>query len=288
MKSGSEMQLSISMRVPALVCAGIAAWGSGCTLFNPSSAVERITAERPFLPPLHSERNVIDLEVYFVDRVVGDPTISDGLWRAVNQAAGPMSTHADLRRAGMQYGVAPSSPPAALQSLISRGFGSTSTKVTAVNKVPLINGSSAPINVATLPASCHIPSSGKKGSGAMQVTQGNCTFQIAVERLQEGWVRVAFLPQIQYGAEQVRPVATDQRWENKNGQQVESYYEQEFSLDLNTGEFVVVGLADEQPGTLGHLFFRSGDPAGRFQRVMIVRLAGMQSMKPLGNSRGTF
>jgi len=264
----------------------MAVLGSGCALFNPGSAVERITAERPFLPPLQSERNVIDLEVYYVDRVVGDPTIGDGLWGAVNQAAGPLSTHAKLRSEGIQYGVAPSSAPPALQSLIARGFGSSSTKVTELRPVPLINGSSAPVLVGGLPATCTIPSSGKRS--AISVQQGQCMFQVAAERLQEGWVRVAFLPQVHHGAQRVRPVATDQKWENKNAQQVESYYDQEFSLDLNKGEYVVIGMADERPGTLGHLFFRGGDAETRFQRVMIVRLAGMQSMKPLRNDRGTF
>ncbi len=282
------MQPPTRTRVLTILCAALAACGSGCALFHPGAAVERITADRPFLPPLQSERNVIDLEVYFVDRVLGDPTIGEGLWRAVNQAAGPMSTHAELRRVGIQYGVAPSSPPAALQSLISRGFGATSTKLTAVNSVPLINGSSTPIPVSTLPDACTIPVSGKKGGASIRVNQGKCSFQVAAERLQEGWVRLKFVPQVQYGAEQVRPVATEQRWENKNGQQIEQYFEQEFSLDLNRGEFVVIGLADGPPGSLGHLFFRSGDPAGRFQRVMIVRLAGMQSMTPLGSARGTF
>jgi hypothetical protein len=269
------------------VCALVAALGPGCALFNPGSAVERITGDRPFLPPLQSERNVIDLEVYYVERVVGDPTIGEGLWRSVNQAAGPLSTHAKLRSEGIQYGVAPSSPPAALQSLISRGSVSTSTKVTSVKSVPLINGSSAPLHVTALPETCVIPTSGKKGLGSMTVQQGQCTFRVAAERLQEGWVRVAFLPQVEHGAERVRPIATEQRWENSNSRQIESYYDQEFSLELNTGEFVVVGLAEDRPGTLGHLFFRGGD-AGRFQRVMIVRLAGMQSMKPLRSERGTF
>jgi hypothetical protein len=101
-------------------------------------------------------------------------------------------------------------------------------------------------------------------------------------------VKIAFLPQIQHGAERVRPVPTDERWENKNSRLIETYYDQEFSLELNTGEFVVVGLSEERPGTLGHLFFRSGDPQSRFQRVMIVRLAGMQSMKPTRSDRGKF
>jgi len=270
------------------VCAVIAALTSGCALFNPGSAVERITAERPFLPQVQSERNVIDLEVYYVDRVVGDPTISDGLWRAVNQAAGPLSTHARLRGEGIQYGVSPSSAPPALQALIFRGLGSTPTKTTSVRNVPLINGSSAPIHVGTLPKSCVIPSSGKKGVGALTVDQGECTFKVAAERLQEGWVKLAFLPQILHGSERIRFEPGEQTWENKNSRLIESYYDQEFSLELNTGEFVVIGLAEDRPGTLGHLFFRSGDPQSRFQRVMIVRLAGMQSVKPLRSDRGTF
>src|SRR6187399_2715388 len=175
MKLRTEMQLSIRTRVPVIVCAAIATLATGCALFNPGSAVERITAERPFLPPLQSERNVIDLEVYYVDRVVGDPTIGDGLWRAVNQAAGPLSTHAKLRSEGIQYGVAPSSAPPALQSLIFRGYGQSSTKVTSVNHVPLINGSASPIHVGKLPESCVVPSSGKKGLGAITVSEGECT-----------------------------------------------------------------------------------------------------------------
>jgi hypothetical protein len=257
-------------------------------LVGSSSAVERITAERPFLPPLQPERNVIDLEVYFVDRVVGDPTIGDGLWRAVNQADGDFKSHGRLRQAGIQYGVAPSSPPPALQSLIARGFGASSTKVTAVNHVPLMNGSSAPINVSELPERCTIPSASGKGHGTLEIVKGRCTFRVAAERLQAGWARVAFLPQILHGEERLRPVATDRRWETTNGQQVESFYDQEFSLDLNTGEFVVVGLADERPGTLGHLYFRSGDPHGRFQRVMIVRLSGLQDVKGSRSELGKF
>jgi hypothetical protein len=288
MKLRTEMQLSIRTRVPVIVCAAIATLTSGCALFNPGSAVERITAERPFLPPLQPERNVIDLEVYFVDRVVGDPTIADGLWRAVNQAAGPLSTHAKLRSEGIQYGVAPSSAPPALQSLIFRGFSQSSTKVTSCRHVPLMNGAASPIHVGTLPAHCVVPSSGKRGVGAVTVEQGECLFKVAAERLQEGWVKVAFLPQIHHGAERVRPVAGDERWKSENSRLIETYYDQEFSLELNTGEFVVVGLAEDRPGTLGHLFFRSGDAENRFQRVMIVRLAGMQSVKPLRSDRGTF
>jgi hypothetical protein len=270
------------------VCAAMVAWGSGCSLFNAGRAVERITAERPFLPPLQSERNVINLEVYFVDRVIGDPTIGEGLWRAVNQADGTPSTHARLRDAGIQYGVAPSSPPAALQSLIARGFKQTSTRMTSVLNVPLLNGSSAQIPVATLPPDSLIPSSGKRGAVPLRVVNAACTFGVAAEKLQEGWVKVVFLPQIQHGADQLRPVATGQSWESRRGQQVESYYDHEFSLELNTGEFVVVGLSGERPETLGQLFFRNGDSQGRFQRLMIVRLAGMQHVIPQRSDRGTF
>ena len=288
MKFFTETQLPTRARVPILVYAAIAAWGSGCNLFNLGAAAERITAERPFLPQLQAERNVVDLEVYFVERVIGDPTIGDGMWRAVNQADGTPSAHARLREAGIQYGVAPSSPPQALQALISRGFSNSSTKVTTVRKVPLISGSSGPINVASLPPDRVIPSSGKRGGEPLRVINGQCTFQVSAQKLQEGWVKLTFLPEILHGADQVRRVSTGQSWEAQRGQRVESYYDQEFSLDLNTGEFVVVGLSGERPETLGQMFFRNGDPQGRFQRVMIVRLAGMQHVKPQRSEHGAF
>jgi hypothetical protein len=115
-----------------------------------------------------------------------------------------------------------------------------------------------------------------------------CTFKAAAEKLQEGWVKVAFIPEILYGEDRVRPVATDQGWESRGGQKIETYYDQEFTLELNTGEFVVMGMADEKPGSLGELFFRGWDPTGKFQRVMIVRLAGMQRVKPTRGGRSEF
>ncbi len=266
----------------------MAVCGSGCALLIPQSAVDRITAERPFLPPINNDRNVVNLEVYFVERVIGDPTISDALWRSVNQADGSPSTHARLRAAGIQYGVAPSSPPPGLQALIGKGNVKSQTRQTSVVHVPLLNGTPTPLPVCTLPEGSMIPSSGKDRGQPVRISNGRCSFRVSAEPLQTGWVKVNFIPEIHHGTEQMQRVATEQRWEPRFGQQVESYYDQEFSLDLNTGEFVVVGLHGEQPNSLGHLFFRDSEAQGQFQRVMIVRVGGTQQMTPLRSSKGTF
>jgi hypothetical protein len=124
-------------------------------------------------------------------------------------------------------------------------------------------------------------------------------------RLQDGWARLEFVPQLQHGDNQQSYTVADVGWKFQNGQQSETLFQQRFEIKLGTGDMAVITAEDDAAETLGQLFFRGPaalrpppDPekesaAGAptmppldypIQRLLIVRLAGVDEREP-GYSR---
>ena len=105
--------------------------------------------------------------------------------------------------------------------------------------------------------------------------------RMRVEREQDGWARLHFLPEIHHGEALLRPVAGEFEWTHRRLPIVEPLYDQQFSLSLNLGESAVVTVGENKPGTVGQSFFRSLDQAGRLQRLLVVRVTDMQRLSPV-------
>ncbi|MBX3442030.1 MAG: hypothetical protein KF774_06465 [Planctomyces sp.] len=259
---------------------------TGCDIFGTASRRDSGLTDRQFLPSVPAPRDVINLEVILIDRTPGDPLTGDSLWRSLNQAAGSLSNRVQLKEAGLQYGIAPSTPPFALQALLNtdRSAGSGPTQRHAV---PIPTGGSTMITTGQLAGARTIAGADKSRPRAIEVADAHCIFQVAAERVQDGWVRITLLPEIHHGTQKLRPRANDRDWVPANTREIEPYLDRQFSVELNTGEYVVVGPAGTDPNSLGTLFFRGGDLESRQQRLMIVRLIGMHEVQPVRTSPPT-
>ena len=71
----------------------------------------------------------------------------------------------------------------------------------------------------------------------------------------------------------VRTTSTPEGWIYQNRQNVDVRHAQQFSVTMNVGEIAIITAAQDNPESMGDLFFRRGDDAGKTQRVLIVRVA---------------
>ena len=98
-------------------------------------------------------------------------------------------------------------------------------------------------------------------------------FRMKSERLQEGWVRIDFQPEIHHGEHRVRHTPTDEGWAYRSRQNVDAKHAHQFSLTMNVGEVAIITAAPDQPESMGQFFFCRDDNGIPKQRVLIVRVA---------------
>src|SRR5262249_23156735 len=153
-----------------------------------------------------------------------------------------------LKRNGFQFGVAGAHPPEALQALVGLRSdvavnGRAEDKQLTGKRIYVRSGTSTCIQVShpypecdlTLhPIDTHLPDETRHYDGAQ------CTFVMTPHRVQEGWIRLEFVPEIQHGGERLRPHPGEQEWQLVNASQVDRLHMQRFSLILNIGELAVI------------------------------------------------
>jgi hypothetical protein len=137
------------------------------------------------------------------------------------------------------------------------------------------SGTEAEVQISDVLEECDITFLESNRTRTEHFEQTRCLFRVKPVRLQDGWVRVEFTPEIHYGEMRLRPRPTELGWANFGGQNVEKCYPQEFAVTLNIGESAVVTALVDADATLGEAFFhreQNGEPR---QRVLVVRLADM-------------
>jgi hypothetical protein len=108
-----------------------------------------------------------------------------------------------------------------------------------------------------------------------------CVFRVKVERMQDGWAKLEFVPEIHHGEMKVRFVPDEYNLTTRSSQQVDPHFSERFNVELNLGEMLVLGAEGNEPRSLGHHFFRGGQTDNQLQRLLIIRLADMQRVEPL-------
>lgn len=248
----------------------------GCTLFR---GVENTPANGFAMKPIVPPRDQINLEVWYVDRPVGDPLMGDAMWGKIDQISTiPVEDRVHLNLAGIRYGVAGSDLPDTLSSLLSDRNESAVQHTTRL-QIPLTSGEPGQMQVANLPQHCRIRVPGSLES--RDYSGVRCVFQVTARRTQEGWVRLEFVPEIHHGDARLRPQAAGADWQLQQSQQIEPLYEQRFSLELNLGEHVVIGAVGDAPDSVGQHFFRGGTADPKQERLIVLRLQGMERIRPV-------
>jgi hypothetical protein len=265
------------MRVVLCVCLS---FSSGCQLFK--SPNEDTTST--ILPPIVAPRENIQLEFMFIDRPIGDPLVGGELWEQVDQIATLSSEQRTaLATNGWKVGHANSHPPRALEELLelnsSDGRSADGKRQFLVRRVAVPSGGDVPVDVTeTIP---ELDFSLKPGDRAEKYKSARGVLKLTVQREQDGWVKLSFLPEIHHGNTWLRPIATQFNWTSRRSQAVLPLYDQKFSLNLNVGEMALITSAGDDVKKSGYAFFRSIDPTGQVQRLLVVRIANMRRVQPV-------
>ncbi len=250
----------------------------GCSMFPKTETATIHSSGRPVLPPIQASPDSIQLEVFFLERPAEDHLLNSAIWKEVDQlGALPTETQEILGNNGFRIGNVSSNPPPTVQKLL--GMVSEIPVDSAESTKPLMGFSRfVPPGVET-----EIPTGIVNNQSEFQIREKNqikkvvydqasCVLRMKASRLQEGWVRIDFQPEIHHGEKKMRRVAADDDFSLKMSQQVDVRVAQRFSLTMNVGERALITSAPDSEGTLGDSFFCHDDDGMKKQRVLIVRV----------------
>jgi len=262
----------------ALMLTALAA-GSGCALWKTDEAAP--SAGKSLLKQVTPQVDAIELEVSFVERPIGDPLLGNSLWSELDTISTlDPAVLTSLRRNGIRFGIASSDPPHSLLAAMGVTGG-------RYNGRRYSQRSGDEITIDAWPAypSCEIAIDDDHTPQTRSYEQARCVLRVTPERLQDGWVRIEFIPEIHHGDMVMRRVPAERdsqlNWQLTPSQLVDPLFGQRFTVELNLGEMVVLSADGDDPHSVGHHFFRGGTSDSKLQRLWIVRLADMKRLDPV-------
>jgi hypothetical protein len=263
----------------------------GCTLLTPMSDVfayrSASTGPQNLLTPLRPARDALQIDVVFVERPLGDPVLGKTLWNDIDQVAGFESAELDsVKQLGILIGNAGSNPCPALERMLRESadpLDAADTKNCLRLKKQtfcLRNSESSSIETNATPH-CTLDLPLFTGPREKKYDNFKSILRLTALRLQDGWARLEFAPEVHHGIERVRPIVIDGSWQPKESQEVDTL-PQRFSLKLHVGEMAVMTAAPAEARSFGHhAFIREDAEKGPVQRLLVVRLSNMSRIDPV-------
>jgi hypothetical protein len=258
---------------------------SGCRgLFNRDDHVEQEAAvTEKFLKPLPTIRDGIRLDVFNVDRHVGDPRIGPSMWQAVSQG-GSMepAALAKLNAYGFRFGTVPANPPLSVQSLILNTESNTAER-TSHGSFECPTGQHSILDVMQLPEGIEVSIPTAEGPRTLKLHQAKSVLRLRADRIESAWARLEVVPEIHHGERLNRAVPGEREWVMSASQEVVPLYPLRFHVELSRGEMAVIGLNPQSQSTIGRIFFRNtfSDP---MERVMMIRLADVFTLQGISGA----
>ncbi|MEX0702546.1 MAG: hypothetical protein WD069_10670 [Planctomycetales bacterium] len=248
---------------------------------------------RTYLPPIPPPRDAFEVEIVFVERPVGDPLLGAELWNELPQAGEiPPASRALLEENGFRLGTCGSSPPRALQEMLSRALNDvlvlTAERPDAAipttlrsHRLTLQSGGETEIQTSPVYPRCAISIAAAGGVRVRDYEQARCMFRVRAERVQDGWVRLEFVPEVHHGALKPRHVAGSGGFALRSTQKIDPLTAQRFAVTLNLGEMVVLSADPARPDSAGRHFFVGASEDAPMQRLVVLRLADMKRADPV-------
>lgn len=254
--------------------------GTGCSLFSAGSLTSS-PASKPFLPPIVKPQDAVSVEIMLADRAAGDPMFGTALWSNLNEISATSPANRNLlKKTGFQYGLSPSTPPFAVQAILSSDGKSATQRVQRLKYGFPSGGEHVVETWPEVPLlECSLPAGGKSLE-KRTFKSARCVFRIRVEKAEEGWARLDFTPEIHHGPIVTKRVPSEYGYLFQQGQEIEALHDLKFSAELNLAELAVIGLKESSESSLGHCFFR-GASEGRLERVLMIRLADLYEVQPV-------
>jgi hypothetical protein len=250
----------------------------GCSLFPTDSSTTLNSARRPVLPPLQAPPDSIQLEVFFIERPAEDHLVSTAIWKEVDQlGALPSETRENLRENGFRIGNVSSNPPPSVQKLL--GLVAEIPADSAETAKPIMGrrqflapGVETEIPTGILHEQCEFQIHDGNQTKTVAYENVRCVLRMKASKLQEGWIRIDFQPEIHHGEQKMRHTANADEWGLRMCQKIDVRQAQRFSLKMNVGELAILTATPHQEGTLGDRFFCHDDQGLKKQRVLVVRI----------------
>lgn len=223
--------------------------------------------------------DTVRLEVAHIEQPLSDISMIDLLWQEVDQiGALDSNTRRALEDNGIRIGITGPNPPRILKKMLDvdaawRSERSDGRLGSSAQSVTVVPGEPTHLLTGEGYAECEIEVPRASGRETMTFQHANCVFRIEAETLQEGWVKLHFIPEIHHGTQSLRRVATESDWQFKNSQKIDPIYSQQFSLTLNKGEVALLTATAPSPGKLGHAMFIGDGKDDQIQRMIVIRLA---------------
>lgn len=265
-------------RLPMLAVASCVFTLWGCALFIPSDSSTALTTRRLMLPPIQATPDSIQLEVFFLERPADDHLISTTVWKEVDQiGAVPAETREILSSNGFRVGQVSSNLPQSVQKLLGMSAEIPASESEYARPIMgrhqfLAPGVETEIPTGIQHEKCEFQVRDGSRSKKLEFEQVSCVLRMKAQRLQDGWVRVDFQPEIHHGDKQMRPTPSNDGWTFRGGQNIDVRHAQRFSVSMNVGELVLITSTSDDEGTLGDRFFCHEERGLKKQRVLIVRI----------------
>lgn len=268
---------------------GLTLTAVGCTLFSPFDLpTTDVNSQRSVLPPIKAPADAIQLQIVFVERPIDDPLVSQLIWQDIDQVgAVPPAKRQILQDNGLRVGQVGAQPPASIQKLLGlteelvdpasaeqqfmrgRRLGLRPSQETEVHTVEELREYTIHYQI-------------DRQEEIVDYKQSRPVFKIKPVRVQEGWVRLEFTPEIHHGEGRMRPTPTNAGWELRGGQNTDARHALKFDVMLNTGEMAIISGDGLKSQSFGHRCFCQETEGRRTQRVLIIRLADAgQSTEPV-------
>ena len=234
------------------------------------------------LAPVIGPQDAIEIEVYYVDRRVGDSFIGESLWSAlhrVNAIDGDSAAH--LNDDGFRIAMSASRPPRELTVLMWDSDEQDPTRREWRQQYTIPAGQEMTLIASEIPNGTIVRRKNLDGeTHAIETNQARSVFRIQADKVEDGWTRLVVIPEIQYGRNAARPVPKESEWIYHEGQQAMTFYEDRITAELNEQEILVLGLqAESQAALAGHFF--QADPTSGLERLILIRITGMSHIEPV-------
>lgn len=234
------------------------------------------------LPQVQRLAETVGMEIVFLERPADEPLLQPKkLWEGVDLVGQvPPDLRQRLRKHGFQIGHSGATPNSALETLLGLKSASSGAQAPIDPQKMFGHRVIRPTGGETVvPASKFHPQivglvTDETGR-PIDFENARCVFRITAERLQDGWAKLEFTPEIHHGRETYRAMAN----ENSNGfvgttsQRIYRLYNLRFSMKLNVGEMAVITSEQKHPDSLAGSFFVEGLGNSAVQRLLIVRIA---------------
>lgn len=247
------------------------------------------------LPPIATSANAVQVEFVLVERPLGDPLFGNSLWNVVDQIGvlDPEVRQALLKH-GIRVGITGSAPPMELEALLELSssedpdaFGLDGQGRWSGRRVTLLSRQETDVRVFDEPWNeCLVNVPRGEEAQVRSFEQSRFLFRVKAMETQPGWAKIEFMPQIHHGAVQARPTATQAAWTYRTGQKIEPVFPLGFDMTLGEGEWALIGLAGNDPTSLGHHFFSNASGDVPSQRLLIIRLADTANVEVARSEQG--